>query len=210
MATLITNDGIRRVDDNYLMHWAKGSEAKNHKWIKRVMGKNGKWQYFYNDDKYNAASKKAKHDNHIADNSEKAAKANYISEGRLHKAYEDGFTIKRNDGKLQYDPNLNKIPDSAKRAKLNQMHKDTNKEWEHFTTGYTKDAEDAKRQANSALAAAQREKSKKLSNRGKKVINKIKKIPVHTLDVTFDDGSGYTTTEHLDGTTSTKRKRKNK
>ena len=32
---------------NYLMHWGKGKESKNHKYISRRMGKNGKWVYVY-------------------------------------------------------------------------------------------------------------------------------------------------------------------
>ena len=32
---------------NYLMHWGKGGESKNHKYVSRKMGKNGKWIYAY-------------------------------------------------------------------------------------------------------------------------------------------------------------------
>lgn len=32
---------------NYLMHWGKGKESKNHKYTSRKMGKNGKWVYTY-------------------------------------------------------------------------------------------------------------------------------------------------------------------
>lgn len=32
---------------NYLMHWGKGGESKNHKYISRKMGKAGKWIYTY-------------------------------------------------------------------------------------------------------------------------------------------------------------------
>ena len=32
---------------NYLMHWGKGKESKNHKYVSRKMGKHGKWVYKY-------------------------------------------------------------------------------------------------------------------------------------------------------------------
>jgi hypothetical protein len=32
---------------NYLMHWGKGNQSKNHKYASRKMGKNGKWIYTY-------------------------------------------------------------------------------------------------------------------------------------------------------------------
>lgn len=32
---------------NYLMHWGKGREAKNHKYISRKKGQNGRWIYTY-------------------------------------------------------------------------------------------------------------------------------------------------------------------
>lgn len=40
---------------NYLMHWGKGKESKNHKYISRFMGKNKKWQYIYPEDLKNGA-----------------------------------------------------------------------------------------------------------------------------------------------------------
>ena len=35
------------MSENYLIHWAKGKEAKNHKYTAREWV-NGKWQYVYN------------------------------------------------------------------------------------------------------------------------------------------------------------------
>lgn len=48
---IVTNKGLVSTDE--LMHYAKGSEGKNHKYYKREW-KNGGWQYYYSKDQYTA------------------------------------------------------------------------------------------------------------------------------------------------------------
>lgn len=45
---------------NYLMHWGKGGESKNHKYVSRKMGKNGKWIYTYATDAIKGAGREIK------------------------------------------------------------------------------------------------------------------------------------------------------
>lgn len=198
MATLITNDGIRRVDDNYLMHWAKGSEAKNHKWIKRIWTDKG-WKY-----QYKQASDKAKSLGNKISVRDDSIKSNlpWISDD--NKKYSE-YTAKARIYKKAADRDLERHNRIGKNARLADEYSKKSKQYEeyiksdaNYQNALNKEKEDAKRQQASAIGAANRAKSKSVKSKAKKVIRKVSnaiKNPVTTTGtITTSDNKKITKT----------------
>lgn len=207
MATLITNDGIMRVDDNYLMHWAKGSEAKNHKWIKRIWtGRGWRYQYKQTSDKIKASENTARRENANAKSAWDDYKENKVMAAIYKKAskiqgdrYQDyvdrknvsGAIDRNNTSKelLRKSWDKNDAADtSATSAKYHAREADK----------AIRAKEDAKRQQASAIGAANRAKSKSVKSKAKKVIRKVSnaiKNPVTTTGtITTSDNKKITKT----------------
>lgn len=152
MAILLTDQGFTEVP-NELYHWGikKGGKAKNHKYIDRKMGKNGKWIYTYlYSPKKNRQYKKQ------AENKALNITLNEHYASRAWKTITDSRIIVDN----KYDHDI------KKKRKKNFID-------------YNKNAEDAKRQQQSVLASSQREETKKIKNRVKRLLKKAKANLVH-------------------------------
>lgn len=189
MATLITNQGIVRVDDNALMHWAKGSEAKNHKWIKRIWTGKG-WRY-----QYKQASGKAKNLGNKIKNAESNANRENAKAQSAWNDYKrnnvDAAIYKKASGiqRDRYYDYLDKGNISGAIDRIKPMNDLQRKSWDKYGEAHSsatsakyharetdkaiRAKEDAKRQQASALAAAQRAESKSVKAKAKKVIKKL-------------------------------------
>lgn len=173
MATLITNDGIRRVDDNYLIHWAKGSEAKNHKWIKRIWTGKG-WKY-----QYKQASNKAKNLGNKISKAENTANSEYnyykekdrenkINTTKMAREWNHYVNDLNRHGKITGG----RVKAQAYADKASDALVESRDAKERYNKAI-REKEDAKRQQASALAAAQRAESKSVKAKAKKVIKKL-------------------------------------
>jgi hypothetical protein len=202
MATLITNQGIVRVDDNALMHWAKGSEAKNHKWIKRFWTGKG-WRYEYKQasnkaknlgDKISREEGNAERHHQESEDWARSARLNIIKANRVadHAPYDVIFKGK----------DINHYKREQKRVEnyVNNAHSDriASKWAKENEQKAIRAKEDAKRQQASALAAAQRAEAKSPKAKAKKVIKKLSnalKNPVTTTGtITTSDNKKITKT----------------
>lgn len=167
---------------NYLMHWGKGGEAKNHKYISRYKGKSGKWVYVY--DKVAGAGKELKRQYNLV------TSRNDI-QNRMNRGYTTADLINlRDEGRVSWNganpSNFGKENEYSKSRRLStKVNNAVNKAKSNVSTtiakknpkldvSIQKTKYTAERAAKTISGALQKLKNKRNLNKARKDIRSIK------------------------------------
>lgn len=134
---------------DYLIHWGKGKEAKNHKYISKHKSKNGNWVYEYDDGKSIVKLSPLEPDGYINSNGKKvyyADEEEFMRNNNLSPK-PDGY-IDSNGKKVYYADRAKNLDKTLKKAK--------------------------KQRKNLEKKTKRADRKKKRAERRKKIINRIK------------------------------------
>lgn len=158
MSKILTSNGFVDVDENILMHAAFGSVKPGHKWIKRERRGNG-WKYYY--DEAEIYRNKADYRSKLADGSMTRARHNANAANKAKTAY---VTISRQGNNKRA---------SQKAAETYYAERKLGRKNMENANMHYHNAEDAKRQHQSSLAAAQRAKDTTAKSKFKKKLKNL-------------------------------------
>lgn len=186
---------------NWLMHYAKGETAKNHKWVERKRGPKG-WIYKYKEDKVRLDKAKETANSYATKNTinNRIADANANSERALVNNWNAYQAESRENVKTKRA--MDQIKDSRAREEYIKTQRRKAEALRNAGKDYVKkahssysSAEDLKRRQQSAISALQRNDNKNAFNRAKKKLRDIfgSKVTYTKDGMIFKNGLSSTT-----------------